>query len=139
MKKFIALDIFLLLAAFFIWFYAFGGQHWMAIQTGTNYCVNVPPRYLEVCKRYGYWSGFGSVFPWVLLGLGGLFGVLLANLRHINCHEPGCVWIGRYPIAGAEFKYCGRHHPDWKGKHPSREHIIHRHEEHKRQRIGGGQ
>lgn len=139
MKKLVLVNTLLLIVLFFIWFYAFKGQHWLAKQTGTDYCVNIPPKYLDVCKRYGYWSGFGSVFPWVLLGLGGVLGVFLTQWRHVNCHEKGCPWVGRYQIAGGEFRYCGRHHPDWKGKHPTREHIIHRHNLHKVEHIGGGQ
>jgi hypothetical protein len=131
--------VFAIVVILFVWFYTLGGQHWLAIQTGTDYCVNLPPKYNEVCQRYGFWSGFGSVIPWSLLSLGGLLSIFIAQIRHINCHEKGCVWIGRYPIAGGEFKYCGKHHPDWKGKHPTREHIICRHEIHKAQHIGGGQ
>jgi hypothetical protein len=74
-----------------------------------------------------------------MLGLGGIFTAVIVHWRHVNCHEQGCPRVGRYPIAGGEFRYCGRHHPDWAGKHPSRKHILRRHAEHRAQQIGGGQ
>lgn len=108
-----------------------GGQTWLAVHTGTDYCVNVPPDVLTACRAYGYWSAPGSVFPWVLIGAGGVIGVLWAHLRSINCHERSCWRIGIYPVVGGAFRLCGKHHPDWEGKHPSRDHIVKRHEEHK--------
>lgn len=130
LRYWLVLAAILAIAAFGTW-WDHGGQHWLAIHTGTDYCVNLPAQYQDVCKSYGYWSGFGSVFPWVLIGAGGVLGVLWAHLRQINCHEEGCPWIGRYPVAGGAFKYCGKHHPDWAGKHPPRHHILERHELHK--------
>ena len=62
----------LCLAAGF-WWDAGHGQAWLASHTGTDYCVNIPARYLQVCKSYGFWSGFGSVIPWSLFSLGGIF------------------------------------------------------------------
>ena len=100
-----------------------GGQHWAARETGT-YCGSTG-------TRYCYWSGFGSVFPWVLLTLGGVFGFLGAHLRMFNCHEQGCWRLGRYAVAAGTFRYCGHHHPDWEGSQPSRAHILRRHELHK--------
>ena len=112
------------------WWDAGGGQTWLALHTGTDYCVNLPPRYLPVCKAYGFWSGFGSVIPWALFSMGGIFAGLAVGLRKVNCHEPGCPRIGRYPDAGGAFHYCGTHHPGWEGKHPSREHRHHLHRLH---------
>jgi hypothetical protein len=119
--------VWVVVIAVLIWWFALGGQHWLATQTGTNYCLP----HSAVAQRYCYWSGFGSVFPWVLLGLGGIFTGLIVHWRHINCHTPGCWRVGRYPAAGGDFKLCGHCHPDWKGKHPSLEHILARHETHK--------
>jgi hypothetical protein len=102
-----------------------GGQSWAAHQTGT-YCG-------ATGTQYCYWSGFGSVMPWVLLTMGGIFAGIIGGLRAINCHEKGCPLIGRYPIADGRFKYCGKHHPDWKGKHPPREHILGLHRAHREQ------
>jgi hypothetical protein len=104
-----------------VWWHV-GGQHWLAFQTGTI-CGSTG-------ERYCYWSGFGSVFPWVFLSAGGILGFLAVQWRHVNCHEQGCWRVGRYPVAGGDFKFCGKHHPDWKGKHPSREHILERHAAH---------
>ncbi len=112
------------------WWDAGHGQAWFAVQTGTDYCVNIPARYLSVCKHYGFWSGFGSVVPWALFSMGGIFAGLAVGLRHINCHEPGCLWIGRYADAGGAFKYCGTHHPGWQGKHPPKEHRLRMHHLH---------
>jgi hypothetical protein len=104
------------------WWDAGHGQAWLATWTGTDNCVNVPSRYLQVCKHYGFWSGFGSVIPWALFSMGGIFAGLAVGLRKVNCHERGCPRIGRYPDAGGAFHYCGLHHPGWDGKHPSKEH-----------------
>jgi hypothetical protein len=122
--------VWVVIIAALIWWFALGGQHWLAIQTGTDYC-QVPLRLMTVCQRYGYWSGFGSVMPWALLSLGGIATVAIGLFRHINCHTPGCWRIGKYPVAGGEFRLCGHCHPDWKGRHPTLEHILARHEIHK--------
>lgn len=110
------------------WWDYHGGQTWLAVHTGTDYCVNVPHSLITVCRAYGWWSGFGSVFPWVLIGSGGVIGVLILHWRHVNCHKPGCWRVGKYPLAGGEFKVCGLHQPDWKGKHPPEGHIKDAHE-----------
>ena len=93
-----------------------GGQHWFAYQTGV-YCGSTG-------QRYCYWSGFGSVLPWALFTMGGVFAGVLLFFRHVNCHTPGCPRVGRYPMAGGEFKVCGHHHPGWEGKHPTWEQIC---------------
>jgi hypothetical protein len=116
-------------AGLLTWWWNDAGQHWLAIQTGT--CPEVGSCNSGTGGHYGYWSGFGSVFPWVLLGLGGIFTAVGLHWRHVNCHEKGCPRIGRFPAAGGDFRYCGHHHPDWEGKHPSREHILARHERHR--------
>lgn len=124
MKKFwliLAVLAVLSIAAGF-WWDAGQGQTWLASHTGTDYCVNLPARYQQVCKAYGFWSGFGSVIPWALFSMGGIFAGLAVGLRKVNCHERGCPRIGRYSDAGGLFHYCGAHHPGWEGKHPSREH-----------------
>jgi hypothetical protein len=133
----LALATIVLLAVLFTWWWYAGGQHWLAIETGT--CPETGACSSGTGGHYGYWSGFGSVFPWSILGLGGIFTAVAVHWRHVNCHEPGCPRVGRFPIAGGEFRYCGRHHPDWDGKLPDREHILRRHAEHKAWQIGGGQ
>ena len=105
-----------------LWWDLGHGQHWLAYQTGT-YCGTTG-------TRYCYWSGFGSVFPWVAFSMGGIFAGLAVGLRKVNCHQPGCPRIGRYPDAGGSFHYCGKHHPGWEGKHPSQEHRDRMHHLH---------
>ncbi len=112
------------------WWDAGHGQAWLAIHTGTGYCVNIPARYQQACTAYSFWSGFGSVVPWSLFSMGGIFAGLAVGLKKVNCHEPGCLRIGRYPDAGGAFHYCGAHHPGWDGKNPSREHRLHLHRLH---------
>lgn len=131
MKHLVWIAALVLAIAFGIW-WPLGGQTWLAIHTGTNYCATMPPgQALTTCRSYGFWSGFGSVIPWSLFSLGGIFAGLYAALRAINCHQTGCARIGRYPIAGGRFKYCGKHHPDWEGKHPPRQHILDLHQRHR--------
>jgi hypothetical protein len=105
-----------------VWFIYWHGQGFLAVQTGTR-CGSTG-------VQYCYWSGFGSVFPWVLLGSGGVLAVLYLHARHINCHQPGCWRVGRFNLAGGEFRVCGKHHPGWEGKHPTRAHLLARHHEH---------
>jgi hypothetical protein len=107
------------------------GQTWLAIHTGTDYCVNLPPGDVTVCKAYGFWSGFGSDLGEYAVVASLVSSAVLA-LRHINCHEPGCWRVGRYPVAGGEFKMCHIHHPDFGGAHPSREYILSLHAAHRR-------
>jgi hypothetical protein len=43
----------------------------------------------EASRGYAYWSGFGSVFPWSLAILGGIFGFYRAHECHnAKCHRP---------------------------------------------------
>ena len=106
------------------------GQTWLAVHTGTDYCPALPPgQALTTCRSYGFWSGFGSVIPWSLFSLGGIFTALAVGLRHMNCHEPGCWRMGKFPLAGGEFKVCGRHNPDFEGKRPARGQIADLHKE----------
>jgi hypothetical protein len=74
---------------------------------------------------YLAWSGVISDLGEITLIAG-----IIAFLRHINCHEPGCWWMGKYPAAGGSFRFCHRHHPDFAGKPPTREHMHRRHREH---------
>jgi hypothetical protein len=113
-----------------LWWDLGHGQAWMATWTGTDNCVNVPAHYLQVCKHYGFWSGFGSVIPWALFSMGGIFAGVTLAFRHTNCHEKGCWRIGKYQLAGGEFKVCRYHHPDLKGEHPTLDHMRLRHRQH---------
>lgn len=118
--------IVLLSAAFFIaaaitWWLG-PGQHWLAIQTGTTYCGSK-----DTAERYCYWSGFGSVFPWSLLALGGVFTAVWAIVRKHNCHEPGCWRVGRVHVDDRGTISCFHHHPEGK---PERGHIHRQHHAH---------
>lgn len=73
-------------------------QHWLAIHTGT---LNEPGPY------YGFWSGFGGIME-RLIELIVIGGILL--FRH-NCHQPGCLNIGRFPDDKNQgWHYCRKHH-----------------------------
>jgi hypothetical protein len=101
------------------------GQTWLAVHTGTDYCAAMPPgRALTTCRSYGFWSGFGSVIPWSLFSMGGIFAGLAVGLRHMNCHEPRCWRLGKFPLAGGEFKVCGKHNPDFEGTRPVKGEIA---------------
>lgn len=131
-KLYVSLAVFVLLcAATAGWWNWGGGQHWLAVHTGTDYCPPLHGEALTTCRSYGFWSGFGSVYPYVLLTMGGLFAGLAVALRRINCHEPGCWRMGRYHLAGGEFVVCGKHNPDFEGKHAPRGDIARRHEEYR--------
>lgn len=105
-----------------LWWDVGHGQAWLAVHTGTDYC-NVPEKLLPACRYYNFHSGFGSYFPWVFFSMGGIFAFVAIQFRHTNCHQKGCWRIGKFALAGGEYKVCGKHHPGFEGKHPSLEHI----------------
>jgi hypothetical protein len=111
--------------AFGLW-WPYGGQHWLAVHTGT---VNEPGPY------YGFWSGFGSDLGEYVI-VAGLLSNAALLFRHINCHVKGCPRIGRFELAGGEYKVCGHHHPGFDTRHPTLDHMWQRHLEH-RARTGG--
>lgn len=80
-------------------------------------------------SHYLFWSGAGSDISELAL-----LGALLGAWHHVNCHDPGCWRIARYPVAGGQFKVCARHHPDGK---PRRHHIHAAHRAHQ-ERIAAG-
>ena len=142
MKRFLRwVAVWLILSAvtaFAVAWAVLGLRHWLAIQTGIDYCVNLPIRYQVVCQRYGFWSGFGSVFPWSLGILGAVWGGLLMHWRHINCQAPGCPLIGHYPDSRG-VKWCARHHPDHQGQEHITMEFLHRlHHEHVARMRGPG-
>lgn len=65
---------------------------------------------------YGKWnwfyfdSGFGNGSWLLTIGI-----VALPVYFHKQCHVHKCYRIGRYPIAGGQYKVCRRHHPDLAG------------------------
>ena len=62
---------------------------------------------------YGFWSGVGSDITELAL-IGALW-------RHFNCHQRGCLRIGRHPHG--PYKLCKKHHPLVPDQGPTAEHI----------------
>lgn len=97
----IAIAFFLVLLAagfveMFIWASGlFGVQHSLGVDT-------------QASKNYDTVSGY---LPMVVTALG-FSGLLATAWHHLNCHEAGCWRIGKYPIAGGQYKSCRKHHPD---------------------------
>lgn len=61
----------------------------------------------ESSDNYNLISGIG---PMTLNALG--MTTLVSGLwRAHNCHAASCLRIGRYPIAGGQFRVCRKHHP----------------------------
>lgn len=55
---------------------------------------------------YQMWSG---IIP--ALTVLTLFGAVIQHYRAINCHVHRCWRIGRFEVAGGQYKVCRRHHP----------------------------
>src|SRR6266568_2790913 len=88
----------------------------------------------EAGPYYGFWSGFGSDIA--ELSILGATGTAVYQLtKKFNCHAPGCWRVGNHPAAGGQFMLCYRHHPDYRGRHPTRELIERLHREHQVQRA----
>jgi hypothetical protein len=92
--------------------------HFLGVDYGTTYGHWV---------WYNFWSGVAGSF---LVGV--ITWSILYYLNH-TCHaKTSCFRWGKYSAANGTFKLCYRHHPDFKGRKPTRE-LIHRlHEESKR-------
>jgi len=104
---------------------ALGLSAWAVIAHpwGVLYAVGVHPYPASSSTPWTYqlWSGF---IPG--LAIVSIFGGLASHLRSMNCHVTNCWRIGRYPLAGGQFKVCRKHSP-----HPSRithAHILREHE-----------
>jgi hypothetical protein len=52
---------------------------------------------------YLWWSGFFSNVA--------IFAAFFVALRRLNCHEPHCWRIGRFPVVGTPYHTCTKHHP----------------------------
>lgn len=48
---------------------------------------------------YGFWSGFGSDL--------GEFAIITVVWHHLNCHESGCMRIGRHHVGSQVL--CSKH------------------------------
>jgi hypothetical protein len=68
---------------------------WIEVHTGTT---NEPGPY------YGYWSGFGSVFPWSL----GIIAAIIGAARSKNCHERHCWRLAHHTTANGH-RLCKVH------------------------------
>ena len=107
-----------------------GLQHWLAIQTGT--CPEIGNCSGGAGGHYGYWSGFGSVFPWSPLTLTGIFGAIGLWYKKHNCHIQegflpwGCWRLGHHSDASGTFMLCRKHHPHVAGKKLTVA-FVHRH------------
>jgi hypothetical protein len=72
---------------------------------------------------YQLWSGFIPA-----LAIVSIFGGITTHFRMLNCHVHGCWRLGRFELAGGQFKVCAKHSP-----HPSKltaEYVQAKHREH---------
>lgn len=68
---------------------------------------------------YQFWSGIGSDLSELTL-----LGLFFGAWRHLNCHAPGCLRLGKHPTADGQYKLCRKHHPDTPNKRPDLERIL---------------
>ena len=54
-------------------------------------------------RWYLWWSGIGSDLAYL--------GIIWAVFRRLNCHQPRCPRLGRFPVEGTQLHACHRHHP----------------------------
>lgn len=89
------------------------GQTWLAIHTGTDYCVNIPAHALPVCKAYGFFSGIGSDFGEYVI-FTALGGTLIVTWRAHTCQAKWWCWRRQnHALADhPDIKLCHVHHPD---------------------------
>jgi hypothetical protein len=57
---------------------------------------------------YAFWSGAGSDLAYL--------GIFWAVFRRMNCHQPRCPRLGRFPVEGTQLHACHRHHPSPPGR-----------------------
>lgn len=81
---------------------------------------------------YDFVSGVGPMIVTVLMGAGVIYSVV----QHINCHVTGCLRVGKYPLAGGEYKVCRRHHPE-DAIRTGRDVLAFIHEQHQRHKRQG--
>jgi hypothetical protein len=93
--------VLLILSGFALWmgFFPVDWQNWLGF---SHYA------YFEGGQNYAFTSGPGPM----LITAVGLSTIIAGAWHHINCHVDGCMMIGRYPLAGGQYKVCRRHHPD---------------------------
>ena len=109
MRKLSAL--FIVCLGFGAWWY-FGGQGWLAIHSGTDYCPSgLSPIALTTCKAYGFLSGAGSDLGEIAL-ITGIWGNAILLWRKNTCHYTW--WCWRHPhhqVADTNYFVCTHHSP----------------------------
>jgi hypothetical protein len=83
--------------------------------------------------EYGWWSGFGSVFPWSMGILAGIWTHTVQNAWRNKCHTHGCWRIGTLPVG--DYKVCRKCHLKATGAHVTIEHLKVHHHIHNRARL----
>jgi hypothetical protein len=58
----------------------------------------------QTSDNYAAWSGSVPA----LFTLVGLSTIITGLWHHVNCHEPGCLRIGKHKVSGTP--WCSRHH-----------------------------
>jgi hypothetical protein len=76
--------------------------HFLVHWTGSDY--GFPYGHFQ---PYDFLSGFASL---------SIIGLLIAQCRKHNCHQPRCWRIGRLPVQGTAYVVCHRHHPSPPGR-----------------------
>jgi hypothetical protein len=102
-----------------------GIWHWIVHTMGVDYGV-----------PYGHWVWYSF---WSGFGLSLLASPFLLAWRHLNCHDPADWWrVGRYPVAGGQYRVCRIHHPDPEIREHglTRQHILQAHLRHQREHHG---
>ena len=103
MKLRLIIGIVLLAAGISIGLFPHGFNHMIGVDT-------------QQSVEYAAFSGF---LAWLSSTLG--LSTIIATLWHnLNCHESSCLRIGKYPVAGGQYKVCGKHHNDITGRHHRR-------------------
>jgi hypothetical protein len=91
--------------------------HWLYVHAGLN--SGNSPWYLFPSGAFGYF---------------GVLTIVWAVLRRLNCHQPRCWRIGRFPVEGSLLHACHRHHPS----PPTHESIRKRYHLYAGKQIGDG-
>jgi hypothetical protein len=87
------------------------------------FAIGVHPYPAGTPWTYQLWSGF---IP--SLAIVSIIGGIASHFRMINCHVHGCWRMGRFELAGGQFKVCHKHSP-----HPDKLthwYILNKHKEH---------
>ena len=103
-------------------------QPWISMHTGSN---NVSG------GTYGYWSGFGSVFPWSMDTAVALWIIIWHHVKRMNCHTERCWRIGTLPVG--QYKVCKKCHKEATGSTVTMEHLkLHHHLANRKRLLDAG-